>query len=392
MQCIGFRSLLQFCEELWLLPLPAVPVGGSPLWTRLLKSMVSDRIQPTSSAPSQKSPTPKSKRGRKPKPIVQFPEPLTADWIDVPAFHGALSLHAARHGDSICHLHKALESQGEAVERSTLLQWASGKKRPTSVSSLQILGRIEARYRLPDGYFRSKLLDSARAPSGHKKLRGVTPSERRRLAWHLPNDSDSRSTSEREEILAWIRAVVISGATDYRRYQAQAAKLRYSIRFPLLTHRKALRVRSAEPRGSALSDGEADSELTEAAADAPPLLADEMAELVLFKTSTLTDIGFQRNGVWNEQTAFQKIEHLGLLFGALAAPPQGAVKGLGVEHSTLAMGLLVFPAVWDWYVKWRERRRGFYTVWEVNMLQLGLALARVDTGWLRQSPALGDRL
>src|SRR3546814_7904912 len=44
-----------------------------------------------------------------------------------------------------------------------------------------------------------------------------------------------------------------------------------------------------------------------------------MTDLVRFKTATLTDIGFHRNGVWNEATAFQKIEHLGLLFGALAA-------------------------------------------------------------------------
>ncbi|CAH0343236.1 hypothetical protein RHI9324_04969 [Rhizobium sp. CECT 9324] len=45
----------------------------------------------------------------------------------------------------------------------------------------------------------------------------------------------------------------------------------------------------------------------------------EMADLIRFKTSTLTAIGFQRNGVWGEETASQKIEHLGLMFGALAA-------------------------------------------------------------------------
>jgi hypothetical protein len=43
-------------------------------------------------------------------------------------------------------------------------------------------------------------------------------------------------------------------------------------------------------------------------------------------------------------------------------------------------------------VQWRERRRGFYTVWEVNMLQLGLALTRRETGWLRQRPDLATRL
>jgi len=43
-------------------------------------------------------------------------------------------------------------------------------------------------------------------------------------------------------------------------------------------------------------------------------------------------------------------------------------------------------------VRWRESRRGFYTCWEVDMLQLGKALVRRDTGWLRQNPQMADRL
>lgn len=56
----------------------------------------------------------------------------------------------------------------------------------------------------------------------------------------------------------------------------------------------------------------------------------EMVDLIRFKTSTLTAIGFQRNGVWYEETASQKVEHFGLMFGALAASPTGIVKGRGV--------------------------------------------------------------
>jgi hypothetical protein len=51
--------------------------------------------------------------------------------------------------------------------------------------------------------------------------------------------------------------------------------------------------------------------LLAAARDAPPGLAKEMADLVRFKTATLTAIGFRRSGVWNEETSAQKIEHLG---------------------------------------------------------------------------------
>lgn len=332
------------------------------------------------------------KRGRKPKPVVEFPEAIIPEWSDVPCFHEAFALHLERHGDSIGHLHKALTHSGAKIERSTLVQWAAGKKAPTSVKSIAILTMIEQRYRLPTGYFKTKLTNRLRAASGHRRLRGVTPSERRRLAWHLPDDFDDRPAREREQIVQWVRSVIISGTTDYRRYQAAAAKHRFAIRFPSLTHRRRLCDDDLREEGDDHLSREGELELAVARADAPLPLEAEMTNLVRFKTATLTDIGFHRNGVWNEVTAFQKIEHLGLLFGALAASPRSVVKGYGVPTAKLAMGLLVFPAVLDWYVQWRERRRGFYTVWEANMFHLALALCRAETGWLRQSPELASRL
>ena len=59
---------------------------------------------------------------------------------------------------------------------------------------------------------------------------------------------------------------------------------------------------------------------------------------------------------------------------------------------SLTLSMLVFPTVWDWYIQWRERRRGFYTAWEVDMLRVAQSLARRDTGWLRQRPDLVGRL
>jgi len=40
------------------------------------------------------------------------------------------------------------------------------------------------------------------------------------MAWHLPDKFNSRPRHEREEIIDWVRNVIISGSTDYRRYQA----------------------------------------------------------------------------------------------------------------------------------------------------------------------------
>ncbi len=179
----------------------------------------------------------------------------------------------------------------------------------------------------------------------------------------LPEDFNSLPFTKREEILDLVRRVIISGSTEYRRDQAAASKPRYAIRFPgvayggsFLSARSLASTAGANQNLAAELD---DPDLLSGVVDAPPRLAMEMADLIRFKTSTLTAIGFQRNGVWGEETASQKIEHLGLMFGPLAASPNGAVKGFGVPVSQLSFGLLVFPGVW--YLQWREQRRGFYT-------------------------------
>lgn len=110
-------------------------------------------------------------------------------------------------------------------------------------------------------------------------------------AWHLPHDFDRRPLREREEILEWVKRVVISGTIDYRCFQAAAMKQRYSIRFPGLLDQ------SSRPRGlyrfCREEDGSLpDPDLASAALDAPPRLAEEMADLVRFKTATLTAFGY----------------------------------------------------------------------------------------------------
>lgn len=347
-----------------------------------------DDRKPDSNVKSNGAVTP-SKRGVPPKPIIEFPEPTSSEWIDSPSFHEALTLHMNRHGDTVWHLHRAVSVPGEVFDRTTIREWFTGRKAPRSAASLAVLARIERRYRLPSGYFRTKLPNRARAMIGHASTVTVSPAERRRLAWHLPDDFDSRPKGERAEILEWVRRVVVSGATDFRRFQACALRQRYAVRFPALT---GGRTRPIDGHDDDAVGDDVEMELNAGNVDAPPALSAEVEALVRFKTATLTALGFQRSGVWNDVTALQKIEHLGLLFGALAASPRSPVAGRGVPIDSLGLGLLAFPAVWDWYVQWRERRRGFYTAWEVDMLQLALALTRRGTGWLRQHPEVAARL
>jgi hypothetical protein len=330
------------------------------------------------------------KSGTKPRAKEEFPTPLFEEWIDPKTFREALELHLRRHGDSYWHLHRCVVQNEESFDRSTILQWLRGSRTPRGVASMQILARIEKRYGLAAGYFKAKLPHQTRSAYGHA-LEDIGPAERRRVAWHLPDDFNARTPEEQGEILEWVRRVIIRGSTDYRRFQAAAMKQRYAIRFPSTADSQ-----SESPREDAVRDegheNDVSSVVMTGVVEAPSALAMEMAELIRFKTATLTAVGLKRNGVWGQETASQKVEHLGLMFGALAADPSGPVRGYGVPTRHLTFGLLIFPSVWDWYVQWRERRRGFYTAWEVDMLRISLALTRKETGWLRQCPNLGCRL
>lgn len=327
-----------------------------------------------------------SPRGRKSRSVAEIPVPTTKEWIDPPGFREALVLHLSRFSETYRELHRCIIRPGENLHPATLRSWVEGRCAPRSADSLEILARIEHRYGLPAGYFKLKLPNPARAPSG-LVVKGMSKAEQRRVAWHLPDDFNSRPLKEQADILDWVRNVVISGATDYRRFQAQAMKSRYAIRFPTLSGKRARAsistVEANDPDDQADPIG---------VVDAPPHLVAELAELIHFKTATLTDIGFQRIGVWNAETTAQKIEHFGLMFGALAASPHGALQGFGLPRKAVSFAMLIFPRVWDWYVQWRERRRGFFTRWECDMLRNAMALVRAETGWLRQHPELASHL
>lgn len=346
---------------------------------RVLSGAVEPQPEPVVEAPKVVRP----KRRYHRRPIVEFPEPLWTEWDDVDGFADALNLHIKRHGDSVRHLYHAVARDDRATNHRTLMKWATGALAPRSIQSLEVLARIERRYRLPEGYFKAKLPYLGRARTGHV-LEDFSPVERRRLAWHLPDNFNQRSPADQDEILDWVNRVIISGSTDYRAFQAAAIKNRYAVRF------RAFQGKPGRKKPTPAED--VDQELVSAVVDAPVELEREMAGLLKFKTATLTAFGFQRNGVWGEETASQKVEHLGLMFGALSSPADGPVRGFGAPLGDLCFAMLVFPPVWDWYLQWREQRRGFFTKWEVNMLALLTSVLKEGTGWMRQTPTLADRL
>lgn len=152
--------------------------------------------------------------GRKPMPTIASPEANDDVWDDPATFQEALALHMRRHRDTSVSLTRAIVEPDDTLETSTIVTWRNGRKAPRSLASFDILRRIERRYRLPPGYFQAKLPHPARAATGHRPA-GVSSAELRRLAWHLPDDFGDRPLPEQEEILEWVRRVVISGSTDY---------------------------------------------------------------------------------------------------------------------------------------------------------------------------------
>ncbi len=284
-------------------------------------------------------------------------------------FQRAFALLVRRRGETFSGLQAALAKAGLPVDRKTLRRWSEGDLVPSHKDSLAALALLELRWNLPAGYFQRLLPATGRAVRGGRRP-SIPAAHWRRLIWHLPDDFAQRSLAEQSEILEWVRRVVVSRATAYRRHQARTIQVPFALRFPTL--------RPIGPRAETRV--------------APPELEAELTALVAYKTAPLTPLGYCRRTAWRAATARQKVQHLGLVFGALSADPAGPVKGLGAPLDRLCLGMLTVPRVWDRYLGWRLERRGFFTAWELDLLHQVSALSRPETGWFAQRPDLARRL
>ena len=315
-----------------------------------------------------------SKIGANRNAITSFRESAQLEWVDPPLFSEAFQFHMDRYGDNSTRLRRAIIKPKEVIYRRTLEDWRCGRTLPSTAKSYELLERVAHRYSLPKSYFADKLAPFRAASRRNELL--LSRSERRRLAWHLPADFNRRSAREQAEILHWVRANILSNGTDYSQFLSRMMKDRYRLRFPATLTGGYGRTRKSFTSGKSSGEGPL---------AAPAVLVLEVTDLIAFKTSTITRAGALRRGRWNERTSQQKVQHLAIMFGALHADPAGPIQGLGVPMEALTLAILLIPAVWDWYLQWRQKRRGFYTRWEADMLALGQALVRADTGWLRQN-------
>ncbi len=306
------------------------------------------------------------------------------------AFQAELNFQMRKHGDSSKSLAAVIWRRGESTQAAittTLTGYKIGRHMPQHQLSFVLLERIELYYRLPVGYF-SELI-AAPTSASKEAQRQVTPSLRSVFRWHLPSDFEQRPKNEQEEIVTWITANVLGCATKYGKYQSRVTRNGFAVVFPEI--RRSLGGRT--PKGTVLQHaifaGKAGGYGT---IEAPPTLAAEIENLVAFKVAVLPPSGYRRYQSWAPVTAIRYLRAYGMLFGALAAAPLSPVGGFGLPLAKLTFGLLVFPAIWDWYLDWRERRRGFLTNAERSMLYEAKSAVRDKTGWIRQHPELAKRI
>ena len=302
-------------------------------------------------------------------------------------FSSALNDEMLKHGDTNITLAAAIERKGSRVDPRLIRTWATGLEKPRHRRSFDLLDRIQDHYALPKDYFAGLLAkpDTLLAQA----FRTVQSSEKNTLRWHLPRDFNDRPVEQQKEILAWISANVMPKSTAFGKWQHRICQIRYKLIFPSLD--PALGGRKA--RGYQIERGlDLGARGSYGNVAATVRLASELTSLITFKTAVLPPTGFHRHHRWRPVTASMATYSFGLVFGALAAAPLSDAGGVGVPLKDLTFALLAFPEVWDWYLHWRERRRGFFTSSERSILYDAKGLFRERTGWVRQHPELAKRL
>ena len=325
---------------------------------------------------NNRSPPPREKRNTDCRPRNQD------------GFAAELGRQIAIHGDTPAHLLKAIAKRREPHAKALITHWTQGKTKPRHPNSMRVLARIEKRYRLPDGYFRAILWPKSPRVEA---VRSVTANQQHLMRWHLPQDFDARAPEKRTEILGWIERNVLTCSTDLGRFLQTTCYSRFSLRMPTICDVPAQERHIARFSQNAGHD-DVRRPRKPVRIEAPARLVAELTDLVAFKRAPLGLPGYSRNSGWSQYTASLRLTTYGRMFGALTASPKSSIKGLGASRRQLTMALFVMPAFWDWYLGWRERRRGFFNTNERNDLVDAISLLRVQTGWIRQSPKIARNL
>lgn len=315
---------------------------------------------------------------------------LRRDWFSRPVpvthFSALLDLHMGARRYTGDYLAQAVGNPTPCAN-GIIRQWRNGVAVPRSGGATPLLQKVELFLQCPESYFASAL--RLAKPPSRIVQDSVSSGLRWIVRWHLPNDFNNRTPEQRQEIWNWLEANVLGHTTEYAKYIGKRTTRGYYVVFPMLDRLLGGR----RPRGKVISNSRTINAVgSYDTVAASPSLAAEMAHLLNFRTAVLPPLGYRRVGRILPVTSRGIVNCYGSLFGALASAPSSEAQGLGVPLEKLTFGLLVFPAVWDWYLAWRQKRRGFFTRSEPGFLYWGKTDLRRPTGWLRQHQALASAI
>ena len=300
-------------------------------------------------------------------------------------FAVTFDMHLAASGHSTSSLLAAVGLQPSYNTAYAMQCWRRGKTRPRVNKHLDLVGRIEKYFGMPEG--RLTYLVGLRSTKLYREVKDSFPQILQIVRWHLPKDYDQRSEEERREILEWISQNVLPGTTDFGRYQSLHCRDKFSLIFPTLPRKWG---GGRQWMGSVWHKYRENG--SGCTVRAPIHLVGEMRELLTYKTALLPPNKLKRSRRWTDTTAESHVKRYGTIFGIFNAAANGGIHGLAVPLPNLTFGLFVFPDIWDWYLRWYEKKRGFFSSSELSVLYEIKGLTRKRTGWVRQHPELGKKL
>jgi hypothetical protein len=304
--------------------------------------------------------------------------------VKISAFQSSLNHQMRLHQDSSETLANSVRRPGEGARAFALTSWKTGRSIPRSHSSFELLNRVERKYALSEGHFVGLLAPSDSIVSN--VLRYVRPGLRPDFFWHLPSDFETRTKAQQSEIVRWIVEHILGKSTEFGRYQAKATSYGFSVQFK----EKSQVRKSSQTRRRRTNINFSPSKYKTVQASRSLMI--EMKSLLDLQTATIAPEGFRRLTRWSGAMADKTTRQFGLFLGALHADPQSPAAGRGVHMEKLTLGLLAFPSTINWYMRWRERRRGFYSTSETSLLYAIRNLLRKNTGWIRQHPELARKV
>lgn len=149
----------------------------------------------------------------------------------VTRFAALLDLVIASRYPSARLLLKAIGEEPTYKKVDLIRKWRQGRTNPRYGRHIRLVKKIEKQFGLEEGRL-TKLIRGT-SSSFFDDVKNRQPQTLQLIREHLPEDFDIRPEKEKQEILEWISANVLTAASAFGRYQSKATRQKIAIVFPV---------------------------------------------------------------------------------------------------------------------------------------------------------------